>query len=90
MEVVMTKNERMLRIKYAKILSELTRAKLCPLLQEIALAIGDSEDSDERSRLEIRFKQVLNDIENAGARIDSLTSEKRMAKARLRLARIVK
>lgn len=81
----MKKKERMLRIKYASILSELTKKKLCPLLQEIALAIDESVDDDEKSRLNKRFKQVRRSIESANAQIDSLTSEKRMAKANLRL-----
>lgn len=81
----MKKRERMLRIKYASILSELTKNKLCPLLKEIVLAIEESVDEDEKSRLQKRFKQVKKSIESANAEIDSLTNEKRMAKANLRL-----
>ncbi len=81
----MTKKERILRIRYAKILSELTKNQLCPLLQEIATAIKDSVDGDEKARLQNRFKQVSQSIDNANSRIDSLTTEKRMAKANLRL-----
>ncbi len=81
----MTKKERAFRIRYAKILSELTKEKLCPLLQEIAIAIKDSVDGDEKARLQNRFKQVSQSIDNANSRIDSLTTEKRMAKAHLKL-----
>lgn len=81
----MTKKERMLRIRYAKILSELTKNQLCPLLQEIATAIKGSVDGDEKARLQNRFKQVSQSIDNANSRIDSLTTEKRMAKAHLKL-----
>lgn len=81
----MTKKERAFRIRYAKILSELTKNQLCPLLQEIAIAIKDSVDGDEKARLQNRFKQVSQSIDNTNSRIDSLTTEKRMAKANLRL-----
>lgn len=81
----MKKVERTLRLKYASILSELTKKKLCPLLQEIELAIEEATDEDEKVRLQKRFKQVEKSINDAIAQIDSLTNEKRMAKATLRL-----
>lgn len=86
----MTKKERMIRIKYAKILSDLTKNKLCQLLLDIELAIKVSSDVNEKERLKRRFEQVSLDIKRTHEQIDLITSEPRIAKPKLHVVKLAK